>query len=139
MRTVKFQVEGLPPRKDAAQSMWGSKNPDHQRVVVLRQTAVKAFESQSLFEGHVTLNLVVHADSVDKGDLANFIGGVCDSLQAVSNMMQPKYIADPLRKEDMINAFRPIAYKDDKFVTTINAQLHISSESEWYEVELSED
>lgn len=137
MRTIKFQVQGLPPRKDAAISMWSPKNPDHHRVVVLRQTAVKAFENQSLFNGRVTLNLIVQASRVDTGDLANFIGGVCDSLQAVSKAMNPKYIAAPVLKEDLINAFRPIAYEDDQFVTSIRAHLLISNESEWYEVELS--
>ena len=40
-----FEVKGLPPKKDGANSMW-SKKLESERLVALRQAALKAFSGQ---------------------------------------------------------------------------------------------
>lgn len=136
MRIIQFQVKGLPPRKDGAQSMWGIKNPDWQRLVELRCAAADAFHGELPLTGNIKLTLHVHCSSLSKGDLANFIGGVCDGLQAAARNSKRDSIAPTLVCGDAIDAFRPIAYQDDKFVTSVDAQIIIASGPDWYEISL---
>lgn len=87
---LEFWVEGLPPKKDGAQSMW-DKPLEVQRLKALRVAALEALRLAALqamtdapgfpLEIPVELHLTVRAHPRD-GDLDNFVTGVCDGLMA---------------------------------------------------------
>ena len=83
---IEFQVEGKPPKKDGANSMWG-KNSEAKNIVNLRNAAFRKREEtiKEPFYSRVSLELIINAPESElerMGDLDNFITGVCDGLQA---------------------------------------------------------
>ena len=83
---IEFQVEGKPPKKDGANSMWG-KNSEAQNIVNLRNAAFRKREEtiKEPFHSRVSLELIINAPESElerMGDLDNFITGICDGLQA---------------------------------------------------------
>ena len=82
---IEFQVEGKPPKKDGANSMWG-KNSEAQNIVNLRNAAFKKREEtiKEPFHSRVSLELIINAPESElerMGDLDNFITGVCDAFR----------------------------------------------------------
>jgi len=83
---ISFQVNGLPPKKDGAQSMWG-KPLEAKRLVELRQVALKALQGHPPLRSNIKLTLKIHVGPVNNrsiGDLDTFITGVCDGLMAAA-------------------------------------------------------
>ena len=76
-----FEVKGLPPKKDGANSMWGKKL-ESERLVALRQAALKAFSGQPPLQSNIKLILKIHIPVNNRsiGDLDTFVSGVCDGL-----------------------------------------------------------
>ena len=76
-----FEVKGLPPKKDGANSMW-SKKLESERLVALRQAALKAFSGQPPLRSNIKLILKIRIPVNNRsiGDLDTFVSGVCDSL-----------------------------------------------------------
>ena len=82
MTIIKFRVDGLPPKKDGANSMWG-KRLEAERLVNLRRAALTAMEGQPPLKRDIRLTITVCVGAVNNrsvGDLDTFITGVCDGL-----------------------------------------------------------
>ena len=114
MRKIMFDVSGLPPRKGYSYALWNPKNSDSERAILLRRAAAKAFLGQEPLAGKVRLLLSVRAPHIGAGDLANFVNGVCDALQAASPSTESVHVHPEFLKDDAINYQRAIAYQDDK-------------------------
>jgi len=83
MVKYQFQVKGLPPKKDGAQSMWG-KPSEAKRLVALRQAAFQALKEQLPLQSNIKLTLNIHLPVNNRsiGDLDTFVTGLCDGLMA---------------------------------------------------------
>ena len=83
---VLLAVDGLPPAKSEARSMFGESHPHRSRVLALLQEAHDALEKTQwnpVEERPVGLELVVvNATDSLPGDATNYLGGVADVLQA---------------------------------------------------------
>lgn len=123
---IEFTVDGLPPKKDGANSMW-RKPTEVPRVIALRAAARVAMNGRPPLEAPVRLSVDVYADPRD-GDLDNFITGICDALQAPAARTEP----DP-----MIGSCEPIAFQDDRVVWEIVARRRHPSAGPSYEVRIT--
>ena len=137
MRTYRFEVKGLPPKKDGAQSMWG-KRLESERLVALRQAALQALKEQPPLESNIKLTLKIHLHVNDRaiGDLDTFVTGVCDGLMATPYVGKLDSIWDNKELEN-IHPTNTIAINDDSQVVSIQAEKIIGGSSQqWYEVVL---
>ena len=140
MRTYRFEVKGLPPKKDGAQSMWG-KPLEAQRLVALRQAAIQALKGQPALQSNIRLTLKIHLPVNDKsiGDLDTFITGVCDGL--MGTLYGGKL--DPIWNNKELESIYPsktIAIVDDSQVVSIQAEKIIGgTDKQWYEVILERE
>lgn len=133
---IAFSVDGLPPKKDGANSMWG-KPAEIGRLKALRRAAYRALEGTMPPEGaHIAVTIHVHAD-VGAGDLDNFITGICDGLQAVharTPIDESAWADEPPE----LRPGRAITFHDDKYVFRILAERRPQpSSGPRYEVQLS--
>jgi len=118
---VEFRVQGKPPKKDGASSMWG-KASEADNIVNLRKAAVKATDGLGVgpFTGRLGIELSIYAEEKvieSMGDLDNFITGICDGLQAAdprANMHE--------RILDECNPYEPILFYSDSKVYDIHAR-----------------
>jgi len=116
---ISFNVPSLPPKKDGANSMW-RKGSEFSRLKSLRIAAFLAMEGSSPITGEINLVLKLHT-SPDRGDLDNFITGICDGLMAA----HPRTPINLTLWEDVPEKVKPqhaICYVDDKQITRISAQ-----------------
>ena len=135
---IHFTVQGLPPKKDGAQSMWG-KPLEAQRLVELRTAALKALGGNDPLQSNIKLTLNIHTGPVNNrsiGDLDTFITGICDGLMAAV----PGGKLDPLWDDAKLQHLHPskmIAIVDDSQVVSIHAEKIIGdTDQPWYEVVL---
>lgn len=139
-RYVIDRIDGLPPKKDGANSMW-NKGIELPRLVLLRNAVFVAFEGNPPLSRNVSLVLRVYVGSTNSrsiGDLDNFITGICDGLQA-SHRNTP--IADEWSEEDCkpIHPHIAIGILDDAEVVSIDARKVLGNEPQWYSLELTGD
>lgn len=139
MRGIDLKIEGLPPKKDGASSMWG-KRAETPRLLRLRQAVAEAMQDQPL-RSEIEIELTVHVgprNDRQTGDLDNFITGICDGLMAASARM-------PWAKNETWAApenrsVRPdvsIGIVDDSQVARIVARKVVAdAEAPWYELRL---
>ena len=131
---VKFGVEGVPPKKDGANSMW-RKPADLPRLKAFRIAACRAMDGRTPPDDPVSLTVRVYAP-VGAGDLDNFATGICDALMAV----HPRVPVDPMLWVELPEAAKPnraIAFRDDSVVSRILIErLPAPAEGSRYEVEL---
>ena len=138
MRTYRFEVKGLPPKKDGAQSMW-SKPLEAERLVALRQAALQALKDELPLWSNIRLTLKIHLPVNNRpiGDLDTFITGVCDGLmkRAPGSKLHEETWNKP--KYSNIHPDNVIAIQDDSQVVSIQAEKIIGkSDQQWYEVVL---
>jgi hypothetical protein len=135
---IAFKVEGLPPKKDGAQSMWG-KPLEAKRLVALRQAALQALEGQPPLQSDIGLTLKIHLPVNDSsiGDLDTFVTGICDGLmaRAPGSKLHEETWSNPeyhdVRPDDVI------AIRDDSQAVSIQAEKLIGdTDQQWYEVVL---
>lgn len=130
-----FVVEGVPPKKDGANAMWG-KSSQLQALKALRIAALRAMGNHPPFETNIHLKIAIYAPP-RLGDLDNFITGICDGLMAV----HPRALFDQTLWEDMPETARPthaICFRDDKIVSRIEAErLSLDAKLPHYSVEVS--
>ena len=134
---INFQVNGLPPKKDGAQSMWG-KSLEAKRLVALRQADLQALKGHPPLISNIKLTLKIHLPVNDRsiGDLDTFITGVCDGLMGTSYEGKLDSIWDNKGLESICPT-KPIAIEDDSQVISIQAEKIIGeSDQQWYEVVL---
>ncbi len=131
---VRFTVQGLPPKKDGANSMW-RKSTEVPRLKALRSVAVQAMQGVVWQSSPLCLRLRICA-AIGEGDLDNFITGICDGLMG-AHWNTPIIIDE---WQDVPEAARPyyaIAFRDDKWIMRIVAERLVPDDRErFYEVEL---
>jgi hypothetical protein len=76
---VEVKLEGIPPKKDGANSMW-RKPVEIPRIRALREAIFNELQGGRIEGKSIKLFLVVHADR-RFGDLDNFLTGIMDALQ----------------------------------------------------------
>ena len=113
VREISLNVDGLPPMKDGANSIFNPKHRHHCRVVDLLQKAKQALgDSQwdPTESGPIGLDLVISAPGSIQGDATNFLGGVADVLQ------ESRINADLSHLGDLAEA---TLYRDDKQIAEV--------------------
>ncbi len=135
LRTYHFEVKGLPPKKDGAQSMWG-KPLEVRRLVPLRQAALQALRGHPPLQNSIklTLKIYIPVNSQTTGDLDTFVSGVCDGLMATPYGGK----LDPIWDDEELESIYPtetIAIVDDSRAINIQAEKVIGdTDQQWYEV-----
>lgn len=131
---ISFEVRNLPPKKDGANSMW-RKSSELDHLKDLRKAAVTAMQGKPLAKSPVQLTIRVYAAPA-KGDLDNFITGICDGLMAVHNLT-PIDSTLWLDVPEPAMPHIPICFSDDALIYHISAErLPMDSLGEHYTVEL---
>ncbi len=121
MPEVTFEILGLPPKKDGANSMW-SNYIEIPRLIALRYEAHKAMGHTKPFVKNIQLHVQLYLTKNDHtvGDLDTFVAGICDGLMAAhggANQLHEKW-----KKEiDAIQPDKTIAIEDDSQVMSIQA------------------
>ena len=141
MGPIQFTVEGSPPKKNGAKSMWGNET-QAKRLVALREKALREKGSQP-FTGKVQLRVTVRVSDQpgqDPGDLDNLVSGVCDGLmKAHPNALAWINKDEKFKKlwpNNSIHPSRAIAFEDDKQVMRICAEKRIGPGKGSYEIRL---
>lgn len=139
MRRVEFVVQGAPPKKDGANSMW-NKTSERSRLIALRHAARECLGSSPPLQSQIQLDVEIHCprNEIERvGDLDNFITGICDGLMAAAR-------ATPIAEDwsapelEPIHPSLPIAFLDDRNILQINARKVPSDADErWYRVIVS--
>jgi len=137
MRLIKFHVDGLPPKKNGANSMWG-KRLEAKRLVALRQSALQALKGQPALQSNIKLILKIHIPVNNRsiGDLDTFVTGVCDGLMATryGGKLDPIWDNEELEN---IHPIKTVAIVDDSQILRIQAEKVIGdTEQPWYETVL---
>lgn len=131
---VTFTVDGVPPKKDGASSMW-RKSAEIPRIKALRLAANHALGGRAPKSGAVALTVRIHAPAT-AGDLDNFATGICDALMAV----HPRVPVDRSFWVELPEEARPdraIAFHDDAVVSRILIErLPYSTDRSRYDLEL---
>ncbi len=137
MRTHHFEVKGLPPRKDGAQSMWG-KPLEVKRLAPLRQAALQALQGHPPLQSSIKLTLKIHIPVNDRtiGDLDTFVTGICGGLMATPYGGK----LDPIWDDEELESIYPtetIAIVDYSRAINIQAEKVMGdTDQQWYEVTL---
>ena len=116
---ISFKVDGLPPKKDGANSMW-RKGAEIPRLKALRTAAYQGMQGHALSEKAMSLTIRVYATPKD-GDLDNFTTGICDGLMAA----HPRTPIDVEQWIDLPVGARPsnpIVFLDDSQVWGIHVE-----------------
>ena len=131
-----FEVKGLPPKKDGANSMWGKKL-ESERLVALRQAALKSFNGQPPLQSNIKLILQIHIPVNNRsiGDLDTFVSGVCDGLMKRDPKSEPHPGIWNNPEYQDVHPDRSIAIVDDSQVISIQAE-KVKGDVQWYEVML---
>lgn len=139
MTTVKFRVEGLPPKKNGANSMWG-KRLESERLVSLRKAALEKMGGRLPLKSNIKLGVTVHIGAKNDrlvGDLDTFIAGICDGL--MKSAPRCKLCPDIWSKTDNkdIHPEIPIAIDEDSQVISIKAAKIVGdTDKRFYDVTL---
>ncbi|MDP2924784.1 MAG: hypothetical protein Q8N99_00265 [Nanoarchaeota archaeon] len=134
---IKIIVNGLPPKKDGANSMW-NKDLEADRLISLRNEALNKIINKPL-KKNLQLNLKIYLkiNNKSQGDLDNFITGICDGLMRAHDRAEisPKFNGFPKINPQSVNFI-----EDDYKILNINAKKIINRnlEKEYYELEIIE-
>ena len=131
---VQFTVQGLPPKKDGANSMWG-KREETPKIVALRKEASKAFAGRPPLRTNIRLTVRAYVgptNTSSTGDLDNFLTGICDGLQAAHP--RAHVLGD---YDDVIRPSKVIGIVNDTDIIEIHAHKMIQAvAAPFYEVVL---
>lgn len=91
VRTLEFDVPGLPPIKNEALSLFSAGHRQAGRVRTLLQAACQAAQQTgwTALPGPVALEVVLRRPAEQHGDATNFLGGIADVLQDKRGSRQP--------------------------------------------------
>lgn len=136
---IEFQVDGhVPPKKDGASSMW-NKTSEFERLVALRQVAIRARGASASLRRGITLRVEVflpRPETRAAGDLDNFITGICDGLMAAHPLSarDPRWETPTLRD---VHPDKVVIIQDDSAVVSIIASKREDQTGRtWYRVTL---
>ena len=136
---LEFTVEGRPPKKDGAKSLWSSDEAEY--VLKLREKAFQARSEIGLtdcFHGPVKLELkifspnILHRSHDYVSDLDTMIAGVFESIQP-AHPSAPNNIIFQNKKEIQPNV--PLVVIDDSQIVSVKAE-KIKSDSTYYIVKI---
>jgi DNA-directed RNA polymerase subunit RPC12/RpoP len=137
IRIFSFEVDGLPPMKDGAKSMW-DKPHMAERLKKLRYAAKEALKGYFLTHD-ITLIVDINCSQQEKsiGDLDNFITGICDGLQIANTT--PQYIHSILKDNPDIDPLKVRFIENDSKIVKINATINKNAEKTKYFIELYDE
>lgn len=136
-RFFAHRIDGLPPKKDGANSMW-NKPLEVKRLIALRTTMRGVFAGNSPLVQEIKLTVRIHVNPIvaeSCGDLDNFVTGICDGMMAahpratLSSLWQEAEYSD-------IHPTRVIGILSDSAICSIAASKICDIEGPWYELEL---
>jgi hypothetical protein len=139
MEEIKFHVEGLPPKKNGANSMWGNEQ-ESERLVKLRKKALAKMVGYDIMKRNIHLTIEVCVGTKNDrsvGDLDTFVTGVCDGLmKATPQCKFCKKVWEAPENQD-VRPELPIAIDDDSQVIGIQAaKITDAAGRQFYEVTL---
>jgi hypothetical protein len=138
---VVFDVDGVPPKKDLAWSMWSEEGGQRPRVLKLRRAARTAMGDAAPLDGAIALRVQLHVPDgqlMAVGDLDNFVPGICDGLQRAADKWGSETFPEP--EWSGIQPNKPCAMVNDAGVVIIDARkLPDGGNKTWYRVALSDD
>jgi hypothetical protein len=133
------RICGLPPKKNEAKSMWN--NPrEIDKLINLRKCAKETFAHVQPLGNQIRMSVQLNlsANSRIRGDLANYVGGICDALMAArcrDNQLHSQWCKPELID---IHPSIPVAYIDDSQITAIDVVLAAGDDQPWYSIKLCE-
>lgn len=145
METLEFEVHGaLPPKLPSKGSIW-TDDTEAKRVIKLRQEAYKHFKGKKPLLSEIKLDIDIYTQRPEfhkkKGDLDNFIKGICDSLyNPLSSLSNPNFLIHEDFKRPENKNIRPIIFSiitDDFDIIEINARMNfIESDEPHYRIRI---
>ena len=138
MTSIAFRVEGLPPKKDSGDSIWGKNSNQTEQLIMLRKQVCEAMDGRSPLNRNICLRLCVHVGHGDgrTADIDNFVGGVCDGLGAAPKNIWKCLHPSFLKGENLdVHPRKRIAIYDDSRVVKIYAEKIVESGESWYGIE----
>ncbi|WP_157930406.1 hypothetical protein [Glycomyces xiaoerkulensis] len=128
---LKIRVEGMPPAKREALSMFSPQHPHRDRLAALRRAAREAM-STGVFDPFSRIDRigmeVIVANSVGEVyDAADYLGGIADALQP-----PPLNVPDLSHLGDLADV---TVYPDDGMIHRVQFEL-VDAKSSAYEVRL---
>jgi len=127
------RIEGLPPKKDGANSMW-NKSLEVERLIALRRTMRGVFASSNPLVRDIALTVRIHVNPVvaeSCGDLDNFVTGICDGMMAA----HPQATLSSLWQEAEYSDFHPtraVGFHSDNAIFVISAAKICDADIPWY-------
>ncbi len=139
-RCYAFRVDGLPPKKSGAISMWGNAR-EIPGLISLRRAALAELGDSPVLQRDIRLCIVVHtgpSNTRQTGDLDTFVAGICDGLMAADTKAT---LGDEWSALENAGAHpsRPIAIDDDHQVVFICASKVVGDPRPFYTVGLEGD
>ena len=134
IKIFEFKVDGLPPIKDGANSMW-NKPEMAERIRALRVGA-KAALNGSVLKNDITLAVEIECMG-DCGDLDNFVAGICDCLQIANT--KPQFIHPSLRNDPSIDPATVCFIEDDSKIMRIESSINKKASKNGYLIELYDE
>ncbi len=126
MLEIKFEVDGRPPNKTGAKSMWGREG-QVPRLIALREAAHRALEalpdSPRFTRRPIRLTLrvrVVPGEEEEKADLDHYIAGVCDGLMA-AHPNAHAHLHESFAENPKVDPKHWFAIEDDSKIDQIRA------------------
>jgi hypothetical protein len=125
------RIDGLPPKKDGAKSMW-NKRHEAERIARLRIAFCDEMKGAVPLTKNIQLDIHVHTN--EAGDLDNYITGICDGLMKTrcgSRLIAywDEFESKPVHPQNCV------AIENDDRILSIRAIKEASGEN-WYSVEL---
>lgn len=115
MSEIAFIVDGFPPAKNEALSMFGAGHSHSPRVIALLRAAGDEVSGHVFvpFAGPIGLDVVLYSPSgVDPWDATNYLGGIADVLQDKAHLRISTTHLGALVKVSL--------YKDDRQIREIH-------------------
>lgn len=134
---IELTISGKPPIKHGEQSMWG-RDDQAARIVALRERASEAFERagiRDVIRSHISLELTLYLPrmELERGDLDNFITGVCDGLQAVNANPNTKIHSEFLKPgREAIHPRRAFIQNDSQIMSIMAKKVLLDNNAEPY-------
>ena len=131
---LSFTIQGLPPRKEGANSMW-RKPAEFPRLKALRRAAHAAMDGRAVYSEPIEVRILIFAGPKD-GDLDHFIAGICGGLQRAHGRT-PIRLADWFDLPVGALPSENILFSDDRWIERITAErLPPDAEGKRYFVEI---
>ena len=136
-RKYRFKVEDIPPKNVKPKSMWNNPN-EVSHLIEFRKKAYDVLNESLPLSKDITLSIRIHLprNYNNRGDLDNFIKGICDGLMKCPN--HPKLKLDETFEKPEHKNIHPRKFamiKDDGAIIKITAAKAVEDiEEPFYEI-----